>query len=151
MKEIGEKLKETRELMGISIDEVAEDLKLRPNQIEAIEIGNMEIFKDIFNLKTLIKEYAKYLGLDFEELIDEFNEYMFDYTSKIDVLEIKQEVKEIEDKNIIRSPYTIERKDKYLWLKIVLTVLVLIFLLVGGYYIYDHLFIKNNNNFVSSL
>lgn len=151
MKEIGEKLKETRELMGISIDEVAEDLKLRPNQIEAIEIGNMEIFKDIFKLKTLIKEYAKYLGLDFEELIDEFNEYIFDYTSKIDVLEIKQEVKEIEDKNIIRSPYTIERKDKYLWLKIVLTVLVLIFLLVGGYYIYDHLFIKNNNNFVSSL
>ena len=33
MKEIGEKLKNTREEIGISIDEAAEDLKLRPSQI----------------------------------------------------------------------------------------------------------------------
>ena len=34
MKEIGEKLKEARESIGVSIEEVAEDLKLRPSQIE---------------------------------------------------------------------------------------------------------------------
>ena len=48
MKEIGEKLKETREEIGISIDEAAEDLKLRPSQIENIESGNLEAFKDVF-------------------------------------------------------------------------------------------------------
>ena len=37
MKEIGEKLKETRENIGISIEEAAEDLKTRPTQIENIE------------------------------------------------------------------------------------------------------------------
>ena len=53
MKEIGEKLKETRESMGISIEEVAEDLKLRPSQIENIEAGNLEEFKDVFLLNIL--------------------------------------------------------------------------------------------------
>lgn len=51
MKEIGEKLKETRESMGISIEEAAEDLKLRPSQLTNIEEGNRDAFKDIFYLK----------------------------------------------------------------------------------------------------
>ena len=51
MKEIGERLKETRESIGISIEEAAEDLKMRPSQIENIEAGNMEAFKDVFYLK----------------------------------------------------------------------------------------------------
>ena len=51
MKEIGEKLKNTREEIGISIDEAAEDLKLRPSQIENIEAGNIEAFKEVFYLK----------------------------------------------------------------------------------------------------
>ena len=42
MKEIGAKLKEAREEMGVSVEEVAEDLKLRPSQIENIEEGNMD-------------------------------------------------------------------------------------------------------------
>ena len=37
LKEIGERLKETRESIGISIEEAAEDLKRRPTQIESIE------------------------------------------------------------------------------------------------------------------
>ena len=89
MKNIGIKLKEKREENGVSIEEAAEDLKLRPSQIKSIEEGKREDFKDVFYLKQFIKEYAKYLGLDGEELVDEFNEYLFDYTSKIhiDVIE----------------------------------------------------------------
>ena len=37
MKEIGEKLREARESIGVSVEEVAEDLKMRPTQIENIE------------------------------------------------------------------------------------------------------------------
>ena len=57
MKEIGEKLKDARESMGISIEEAAEDLKLRPSQLEDIEEGNREAFKDIFYLKYLMNIY----------------------------------------------------------------------------------------------
>ena len=83
MKEIGEKLKEARESIGVSIEEAAEDLKIRPSQIENLEQGNSDAFNDLFYLKYFIRDYAKYLGLDYEQMVEDFNEYVFDYTSKI--------------------------------------------------------------------
>ncbi len=118
MKEIGEKLKETRESMGITIDEAAQDLKLRPSQLENIESGNKEAFKDIFYLKMFIKNYSKYLGLDYEEMVEEFNEYLFDFTSKISIDDIKRAEKEQKKKAKkiktvkISSPYTIEKTQQ---------------------------------------
>ena len=126
MKEIGEALKEARENIGLSIEEVASDLKLRPSQIENIETGNIDAFKDVFYLKYFIRDYSKYLGLSYEDMIDEFNEYLFDYTSKISLEDIKKAKKKAErnqakkDKRIA-SPYTIERRKK-INLKIVLLV-----------------------------
>jgi len=114
MKEIGEKLKYARESMGITIGEAAEDLKLELLQIENLEEGNMEAFKDIYSLKYLIRDYSKYLGLDKEDLVNEFNEYLFDYTSKISIEDIKkaQVMAKSEDDDKIKSPYTIEHKEK---------------------------------------
>ena len=118
MKEIGEKLKEARESMGITIEEAASDLKLRPSQIENIEEGNKEAFKDVFYLKMFIKNYSKYLGLDYDEMVEEFNEYLFDFTSKISIEDIKkaereQRKKEKKLKTVkIASPYTIEKKQQ---------------------------------------
>ena len=118
MKEIGEKLKEARESMGITIEEASADLKLRPSQLENIEAGNKQAFKDIFYLKMFIKNYSKYLGLDYDEMIEEFNEYLFDFTSKISIedikkAEIEQKKKEKKLKTIkISSPYTVEKKQQ---------------------------------------
>jgi len=113
MKEIGEKLKEAREEMGVSIEEAAEDLKLRPSQIENIEEGNVQAFQDVFYLKYFIRDYAKYLGLDKDELVDEFNEYVFDYTSKLSIEDIKKESKRKKlEENKIKSPYTMENKNE---------------------------------------
>ena len=116
MKEIGAALKEQRENTGLSLEEVASDLKLRPSQIENIEAGNMDAFKDVFYLKYFIKEYAKYLGLSYDDLIDEFNEYIFDYTSKISLEDIKKAAKKESKKDKkqkrIASPYTLERRRR---------------------------------------
>lgn len=112
MKDIGEKLKDARDSIGVSIEEVAEDLKIRPSQIENIEAGNMEAFKDVFYLKYFIRDYAKYLGLDKDDLVDEFNEYLFDYTSKLSLDDIKNAKKGKTEPKKIKSPYTIERKSK---------------------------------------
>ena len=101
MKNIGLKLREKREQNGLSIEEVAEDLKMRPNQIISIEEGKTEDFKDVFYLKYFIRDYAKYLGLDSEKILDDFNEYLFDITSKIPVDLIKNAKKEqVEEKKI---------------------------------------------------
>ena len=137
MKEIGAKLKEARESIGVSIEEVAEDLKLRPSQIENIEAGNTEAFKDMFYLKYFIRDYAKYLGLDKEDLIDEFNEYLFDYTSRLSLDDIKAAKKNKKETKRIKSPYTMERKNRTalimfgIYVIIALLVALIIYLIIS--------------------
>ena len=129
MKEIGETLKEAREGIGVSIEEVASDLKIRPNQIQNIEDGNRKAFKDVLYVKGLIKDYSKYLGLDCDSMIDDFNEYMFEYTSKISLSDIQKAKKKIEKKKNkgkrIISPYTLERKKKSNLLTIIMITSIL--------------------------
>ena len=145
MKEIGEKLREARDNIGISLEEAAEDLKVLPSQIETIENGEMDKFKDVFSVKYFIRDYAKYLGLKYEDLVDEFNEYLFDYTSKLSIDDIKnakkKEVKKEEPK--ISSPYTLEPKEPYRIPSFVYILIALIFLGIVGYFVYNY--IKDNN------
>lgn len=132
MEVIGEKLKASREEKGLSLEEVSEDLKIDIKDLENIEIGNRKYFDDVYSLKNYIHEYAKYLGLDPETLVEEFNEFMFEYTSKIpvDVIEriSKQKEKEEMSKGAL-SPYTIiNRKSSK---KIIVIVLIIISILIS--------------------
>lgn len=139
MKEIGEKLKETRETMEISIEEASSDMKLDSNQIEELENGNIEAFPDIFYLKYFIRDYAKYLGLDYEDLVDEFNEYLFDYTSKISIDDIKKAKEQIkEDKEKVRSPYTITKKHNVftkvlMYLLVSIIIIAIIYMVISNF------------------
>ena len=131
MKDIGQKLKEARESIGVSIEEVAEDLKVRASQIENIEAGNSDAFKDIFNLKYLIRDYSKYLGLNKEDLVDEFNEYLFDVTSRLSLDDIKKAKKERGDAKRVKSPYTVEKKKIPIYkIVLALVIIVLIFIII---------------------
>ena len=58
LKEIGETLKEARENIGLSIEEAASDLKLRPSQIENIEAGNKDFFEEYFSYEALGRELS---------------------------------------------------------------------------------------------
>lgn len=136
MKNIGFKLKDKREENGLSIEEVAEDLKMRPSQILSIEEGKTEDFKDVFYLKYFIRDYAKYLGLDSEKMLDEFNEYLFDITSKIpiDLIEkAKKDKKSISEPDAV-SPYTKEKKGLGIP-KIIIGLFAIVVLIVIGYFI----------------
>ncbi len=131
MKDIGAKLKEARESVDISIEEAANDLKVSESQVENIEAGNLEAFQDIFYLKYFIRDYAKYLGLKYDELVDEFNEYLFDYTSKISVDEIEEAKKrELEKEDKIKSPYTIDYYSRNNYLKYFFIGLAIIIIIV---------------------
>ena len=142
MNDIGLKLKEKREENGVSIEEVAEDLKMRPSQIISLEEGKKEDFKDVVFLKYFIRDYAKYLGLNGEELVDEFNEFLFDFTSKIPVEEIeKAKLNNVNKKEVI-SPYTSISSNKK-GLKIIIAVASVVLLLVIGYLIISN--VKGND------
>lgn len=150
MKEIGEKLKEARESIGVSVEEAADDLKLRPSQIENIEQGNMEAFKDIFYLKYFIRDYSKYLGLKYEDMVDEFNEYLFDYTSKISIEDIKKAKKKMKNSNDekskkITSPYTLEYRKKITIPPLVIYSIIILLVIVIGYLVVS---IINKDDFI---
>ena len=110
MIEVGDTLRNSREVSGVTLEEVSTDLEIPIILLEQIEDGNMGAFKDIFELKEYIKKYAKYIGLDPEEIIDIFNSDMFERTSKIPMDKIEEAVREnaeLEQKEErIASPYT---------------------------------------------
>ena len=112
MIEVGDTLRNSREVSGVTLDEVSGVLDIPVILLEQIEDGNMGAFKDIFELKDYIEKYAKYIGLDPEEVIDEFNNFMFERTSKIpmDKIEEAAKAKQIEEEHSdrIASPYTKE-------------------------------------------
>ncbi|MBE6161291.1 MAG: hypothetical protein E7158_03625 [Firmicutes bacterium] len=133
--EIGSILKTTRESSGVSIEEASRDLDIKVEILENIEAGKIGCFKDIYVLKDYIKNYSKYLGLESEKIIDGFNEYMFEYTSKIPVKKIeqlmKQKEKEKEKEEKVISPYTMEvKKHKNNTYIMVYTIVIIIILLI---------------------
>ena len=137
MKELGEFLKETRINHGVSVEEASEDLNVTSSQLENIESGNVRAFQDVYNLKELVKNYAKYLGLDPNKVIDEFNDFLFEHTSKISLTDILEEdarrrekAKEEAKKKVI-SPYTKSRKEKSInFAPIILTCLIMLFFII---------------------
>jgi len=141
LKELGNYLKEAREKNGVSLDEAADDLKIDKFLLESLEEGNIRAFKDVLGIRDIVKVYSKYLGLDPEDVMEEFNDFLFEHTSRIsldDILAAEKKTKE--DTKKVSSPYTsrVKKKKKLkltklwifmLWALIVLTLIGLVFIL----------------------
>lgn len=72
--EIGERLKEAREEKNISLEDLQETTKIQKRYLIAIEEGNYNILPGKFYAKAFIKEYASAVGLNAQELLQEFEE-----------------------------------------------------------------------------
>ena len=144
MKEIGEQFKEKREEIGITIEEVSNDLSRDVIVIQNLENGNHKVFKDVLDLKDMIRIYSKYLGLDDEKLLAELDDFLFEKTSKISVEDVQERLKEEQEKKKhekkIHTPYTLEIKsDKNFTFAII--VLIMLFILVLFYILLKILFL----------
>lgn len=133
MQETAETLKSTRETSGVTLEEASRDLDIPVIVLEQLESGSIGAFGDIYELKRMLLEYSKYLGLDIDEVTNRFNEHMYDYTSKIPMDEIekavKEKQKEKEDEDRVYSPYTrITPKEKTL--PYVLSAILIIILVI---------------------
>ncbi len=155
MNEIGQSLKDAREKAGVNLDEASKDLNIEVVILQNIEDGNIGCFKDIYVLKDYIQSYAKYLGLDDIKITDEFNEYLFEYTSKIPLKDIEKAILEKskqEEKPKVVSPYTNPvMKSRKLYYA---TIYILIFIMVVLAIIWSVKQITINNeiiNYVSYL
>ena len=144
MKEIGEQFREKREEIGITIEEVSNDLSRDVIVIQNLENGNHKVFKDILDLKDMIRIYAKYLGLDDEKLLEELDDFIFEKTSKISVEDVQNKLKEKEEKEKddtkIHTPYTLEIKNEKNF-TVVIIALIIAFVLILFYDLLKILFL----------
>lgn len=135
MKELGEYLKQTRKNHGVCLEEAAHDLNISVDELENIESANTKAFKDIYELRHLIQAYAKYLGLEPNKVQDEFNDFLFEKTSKLsleDIMEAKRKREEDEKSQVkkVRSPYTKIYKRKVKKWPIILGIVLFLFLII---------------------
>ena len=149
MKELGQELHQLRKSNGVSREEASNDLGITTKELECLENGNFKVFKDVYELKKVILNYAKYLGLDENKILDEFNDFLFEKTSKISKDSIKEIKKNEEVEEKVSSPYTKLGKEKHDYAPIVLLIVILVFISLVVYLVLSFLKNKNDSNDVA--
>ncbi|WP_321403583.1 RodZ domain-containing protein [Maridesulfovibrio sp.] len=76
LKELGSRLKEERERQGLTVEQIMEITKVSRININAIENGDRDDFPHEVYAKGFIKNYAKSLGLNADEIGEEFSRLM---------------------------------------------------------------------------
>lgn len=78
--EIGKTLKEAREAMGLSLEAVEEETKIRRKYIQALEQEQFQVLPGPIYAKAFLKNYAKFLGIKVEEIMEEYRQQYSDQT-----------------------------------------------------------------------
>jgi cytoskeletal protein RodZ len=66
---LGDALRQQREQMGVTIEQAAEDTRIREKFLQAIESGDYQSLPGTVYTKGFLRNYAGYLGLDAEEML----------------------------------------------------------------------------------
>lgn len=74
MSELGQRLKERREALGLTIEDVAKETRIKPKFIEALEKGDYNLLPGDIFARGFIRNYASFLGLDPEEMLKLYSE-----------------------------------------------------------------------------
>src|SRR5690348_9958749 len=74
MSGFGERLRRQREMRGVSLEEISQSTKIGTRSLKAIEDEDFEKLPGgIFN-KGFVRAYARFLGLDEEQIVGDFEE-----------------------------------------------------------------------------
>lgn len=68
---IGQKLKQAREEQRITLENASESTRIRVPYLQALEAGDMSTLPSPVQARGFLRNYAEYLGLDFDQMIDE--------------------------------------------------------------------------------
>lgn len=72
MDELGHILREARETKGISLQEAQDKTRINARFLEALENGNYQFLPTPVHAKGFLRNYARYLGLDPEPLLNRY-------------------------------------------------------------------------------
>lgn len=72
---VGKNLKEKRKELGLTIEEAEEQTKIRKKYLRALEEDEYNEIPGLVYAKAFLKTYSSYLGLDQEEILEEFERW----------------------------------------------------------------------------
>jgi cytoskeletal protein RodZ len=72
--ELGERLKQEREAKGLGLNELQDMTKIQKRYLVGIEEGNYAMMPGKFYVRAFIKQYAEALGLDPDEIFEQYKE-----------------------------------------------------------------------------
>ena len=75
MKSIGETLREARELKGVSIKLISQEINISKEYLEALEEEQFDIFPAETYLLGFLRNYSEYLGLDTDKTVTLYKNY----------------------------------------------------------------------------
>jgi cytoskeletal protein RodZ len=73
-KQIGRQLQSQRDILGLTLEDVAQHTHLRVRYLKALEAGDIEALPSPVQGRGMLKNYAVFLGLDADDLLLEFAE-----------------------------------------------------------------------------
>lgn len=71
-KDLGEDLKQQREMLGFSLEEVERNIHIRQHYLEALEAGNLDGLPSPVQGRGMLQNYTAFLGLDTEPILLRF-------------------------------------------------------------------------------
>ena len=152
MLEVGRILMEERLKQGLTVEDISARTRFNVSQIEAIERGDLDYFKDDLSyVKFFVQFYCKTLGIDFSRFKDEFDQNMVTYTTML----TQQEVESLRKANekLKKKVQGHKKKRKKLRLRMdasVISMLIIASVMIGalgfafGRYIFPDM--MNNQN-----
>lgn len=122
---IGKIFKDARRQKGLSIGQVCKGTKINQRVISAIEEDNFEVLTPVY-MKSFLKMYAKFLGLDTEQILRQYYEYtgqMPQESVKPKILETEKNKTTFED--LLKDAFEFLREKR----KLILIFLLIVFAL----------------------
>jgi cytoskeleton protein RodZ len=72
MENIGQTLREAREQLGLTLEEVERSTRIRKVRLEALERGDFESLPSRVQVQGFLRNYADFLGLDPDGILDQY-------------------------------------------------------------------------------
>jgi transcriptional regulator with XRE-family HTH domain len=158
MKNVGLRLREQREEVGFTLEEMSAKTKITRAQLRALEEGNLDFFKeDISYVPYFVRFYAQALYMDYETLRVEVDNAIKDlqHTQKLKVVAQNKTTKEnidnrIKDKNLLKNASILrpagKRKVDYSLLSLLVFIILLVIMLVGIFFVYVYPMINDSRS-----
>ncbi len=159
MKNVGLRLKEQREEVGFTLEEMSAKTKITIPQLRALEEGNLDFFKeDISYVPYFVRFYAQALYLDYETLRMDVDTSIKELhqTQKLKVVAQNKATKEnienrIKDRKMNRNATVLrpagKRKVDYSLLSLLVFIILLLIALIVIFFVYVYpMIIKSNAN-----